>query len=299
MLDIGPLATLLVQNFAAMSPQLQVAARFLLDHPNDVALLSMRDQAKRAGVPPATMTRLAQKLGFAGYDEVRSLYAESVRRKTDGFADRAGQLVDNHRAKGKAAVAVDLVNTVARQLDLMRSPKALESIVLGAECVADARRVCIVGRRSSYPVAYQLAYACGLIGCEVRLVDGPGGIGIDHLHGAGCADVLVVISIRPYSAESLTMARYAVRQGVPVVTITDSALSPFASLAKVAIVVGVESPSFFHTMVPAFAAVEALTALVAATKGEAAKAALAEREAHFEATDALLMLRPTTKSRRH
>ena len=63
--------------FDELSPRLKEAARWVIDHPDDVALLSTREQARRAGVTPATMTRLAQRLGLAGYDGVRKLYADA------------------------------------------------------------------------------------------------------------------------------------------------------------------------------------------------------------------------------
>lgn len=48
----------IVRIFDSLPGQLEVATRELLDHPDDVALLSMRELARRADVPPATMTRL-------------------------------------------------------------------------------------------------------------------------------------------------------------------------------------------------------------------------------------------------
>ena len=62
----------------------------VLERPRDVALLSMREQARQAGVQPATMTRLAKHLGMDGYDEVRELYAAAVRDGDLGFAGKAG-----------------------------------------------------------------------------------------------------------------------------------------------------------------------------------------------------------------
>ena len=67
----GPLNASIVEAFDILPPQLQTAARYMLDRPDDVALLSMREQARRAGVPAATMTRLAKRLGLEGYDQVR------------------------------------------------------------------------------------------------------------------------------------------------------------------------------------------------------------------------------------
>ena len=68
----GPLNASIVEAFDLLPPQLQTAARYMLDRPDDVALLSMREQARRAGVPPATMTRLAKRLGLEGYEACAS-----------------------------------------------------------------------------------------------------------------------------------------------------------------------------------------------------------------------------------
>jgi DNA-binding MurR/RpiR family transcriptional regulator len=43
----GPLNASIVEAFDLLPPQLQTAARYMLDRPDDVALLSMREQARR------------------------------------------------------------------------------------------------------------------------------------------------------------------------------------------------------------------------------------------------------------
>ena len=61
---------LLLERFPSLSPKLQVAARFVVDHPNEVVTMSMRAIAERAHTQPATLVRLAQQLGFAGWPEL-------------------------------------------------------------------------------------------------------------------------------------------------------------------------------------------------------------------------------------
>ena len=72
-----------------MPVQMQSAARFVIDHPSEVALLSMREQARKAGVPPATMTRLAQRIGFPGYQDLKDTYVEAIRDNVAWFSGRA------------------------------------------------------------------------------------------------------------------------------------------------------------------------------------------------------------------
>ena len=47
----------LISDYATLSPQMQKAARYILDHPNDVDLRSMRALAREADVPPSTISR--------------------------------------------------------------------------------------------------------------------------------------------------------------------------------------------------------------------------------------------------
>src|SRR5512139_1666444 len=90
--------------FDALSPQLKEAARWVIDNPDEVALLSTREQARRAGVTPATLTRLAQRLGMDGYEGVRRLYADAVRRRPDNYRGRAEELVARRSREGDAAL---------------------------------------------------------------------------------------------------------------------------------------------------------------------------------------------------
>jgi DNA-binding MurR/RpiR family transcriptional regulator len=280
--DVGPLRDQILTVFETLAPQVQAAARYVLNNPMDVALLSMREQAKRAGVPPATMMRLAQKLGFGGYDAIRSLYAQLMRRGGDAFSDRAGDLVERWKTGGETALGVDLLETIGRQVDDLRRPDRLAEVAAAAKLVSAGRRVLVAGQHSAYPVAYLFAYLAGIVGCDARMVDAPGGAGIDALHGAGAEDVLVVVTIRPYARASLAIADHARARGVQVVAITDSAMAPVAPGATARVIVGVESPSFFHSMVPTLAAIESLVALVAAERGETAMAAITERETLHE-----------------
>jgi DNA-binding MurR/RpiR family transcriptional regulator len=98
------LANRLRSDFDGLSSRFQDAARWMIDHPADVALLTTREQARRAGVSPATMTRLAQRFGLEGYDDIRKLYADAMRRRPEEFRGRAQELLDRRHAEGDAAL---------------------------------------------------------------------------------------------------------------------------------------------------------------------------------------------------
>lgn len=282
-MDGGPLTRPIVEAFEALSPQLQTAARYMLECPDDVALLSMREQARRAGVPAATMTRLAKRLGLDGYDDVRALYAGAVRDGTLGFAGKAGAQVEVQKLKGDKALAAEMAQTLSHQIGRLAEPATLERLAAAAERLHRARRIYCLGLRSCHAAAWHFHYMLSLLSGNTVMLDDAGGTGLDAIRGAVARDVLLAASVEPYASATIEGARYAAAQGVPVVAITDSEVSPLAQIAAATILVSTDSPSFFHTMTPLLAVSEILAALVAGRSGEKATAALARTEAQLTA----------------
>ena len=274
----GPLTDTIVNGFDDMSKQLQTAARYVLDNPREVALLSMREQARRGEVQPATMTRLAKHLGFAGYEDVRQLYADYLRGEGSAFAPRADAQAQNQRLKGDQALAAEILRGVGIYVVALADSAGLESLVEAARHIERARRVYCLGLRSSYPVAWHLHYMLALAGGNATMLESAGGIGPDVLSSATAQDVLVAISVMPYTRQTVEIVDYAQSCGVQIVAITDSPVAPLAQLAAAAVVVPTESPSFLHTMAPAFMVAEILGALVAGHGGDAAREAIARAD---------------------
>lgn len=284
----APLTQQIVSEFDGMSAQLQQAARYVLDQPREVALLSMRQQARAAGVQPATMTRLAKQLGLEGYDAVRELYGRAFRDGGLDFARRADEQVTRQKLHGDHALAAEIATSFSVQVAALAEPDTSAQLVAAAEALARARRIYCLGMRSSFPVASYFHYVASLFRDGVILFDGLGGVGADGLRNAASDDVLLVSTVRPYTRAVVDAVTYAQARKVPVVAITDSMVSPVAN-AQYVILVSIDSPSFFHAMAPAFTAAEILASLVAGRGGanalkelEEAEAQLAQFNVHYE-----------------
>jgi DNA-binding MurR/RpiR family transcriptional regulator len=279
-----------------MPTQLQAGARYVLDRPRDVALLSMREQARQAGVQPATMTRLAKRLGMDGYDDVRELYAAAVRDGDLGFAGKAGVQVISQKLKGDKALAADMLKSISKQIDQLATQASLERLVTAARTLASARRIYCLGLRSSHSVAWHLHYVLTLVGDRSIHIDGIAATGADALARATSRDVLLVASVMPYTRLTIELAEYAVEKGIEVVAITDSAVAPLAQIAQHVVIVQTESPSFFHAMSPAFAVAEVLGAVIAGRGGEEALASLRHSDGHLAALNTHLKPKGSKKS---
>ena len=272
----------LLDLFDALPTQHRVAARWMLDNPEDVALLSMREQAKRAGVPPATMTRLAQRLGFDGFDGLREVYATSMRGRPDHFVGRTQELQARRALDGDAAFTSDMLAGMAGHVKMLSSDAMLAAIARAADLVVESERLFTMGVRSCFSAMHLGAYLLSMIGEKTVLVDGAGAVGLDRLRDIGAGDVLMALSIEPYTRIMVEAVAAARERDAAIIAITDSVVSPIARQADVVIVIPTSTPSFLQTVAPALIVVECIAALVAARRGQKAVAAIADAEAHLE-----------------
>ncbi len=275
--------------------QQRLAAKPLLDHPDDVALLSMRELARRAGVPPATMTRLAQRLGFEGFEQLRGIYADAVRGRAstikDSFERRAEGLLARREVESEAALVTDTLAGLAGHLRMLSEPESIQVITQAAELIAASDRVFCIGARSSYAPVYLASYLMAMLGEQMHLIDGARGSDLDALRTLRRKDAVLAVAIEPYTRNTVEAVSFAAERGARLMVITDSHASPLARHAKVAIIVPTETPSFLQTMTPAFVVVECLAALVAAKRGKTAVKAIADAEKFLDRFDAYAKVR--------
>jgi DNA-binding MurR/RpiR family transcriptional regulator len=255
----------------------------VLERPSDVALLSMREQARQAGVQPATMTRLAQRLGLDGYEEVRAMYAETIRNAGPSFSRKAPAQVATQKQKGDRALAGEMVAALDAHIARLGEPGALDRLAAAAARLGAAGTIYSLGVRSGHAIALHLHYILSLFGKRTVLLDSGAGIGRDPIRSAGPKDVLFAVAVAPYARETIETAAYAHERGVPIVAVTDSEVSPLAQLAAHTVFVATDCPSFYHTMVPAFAVAEVLAALVAGRSGTRTLEALQRTDAQLKA----------------
>ncbi len=86
-MDFAALSKDIAEKFPQLSPQLQRAARHVLDRPDDVALMPMRRLATSAGVHASPMVRSARAFEFPIYNDFREPFQQRLRvRPADDLA---------------------------------------------------------------------------------------------------------------------------------------------------------------------------------------------------------------------
>jgi DNA-binding MurR/RpiR family transcriptional regulator len=298
--DVAQLSELVAEHFGRLSPQLRKAARYLLDHRDDVALLSMRELAQAAGLPSVTFVRLSRALGFADYSALRLLFQTQLRegKQAKRYSRKARDLQLRGDETGTLELLKDLFSAEMDNIELTFEKNHPDTLIKTVALIENAKRVCVLGQRSCFPIGFFFNYVYRLFRGNSLLLQNQGGTLIDEFRGVGRGDVLIAISLAPYTSEVVQAVHFAGEAGARIVAITDDPLSPIARAADETLLVAAGTPSFFHSIVSMVALVQALLALLVSRGGKSALAAIELSEKQLERFKAYWPDEPPKRKRR-
>jgi DNA-binding MurR/RpiR family transcriptional regulator len=257
--------------------RLQQVGRFVAANDYDATTRSMRDLAAAAGADPASFTRLAKALGYAGWDGLRAALTEARRpAPTSPFSGRAKG--PRHGPNAEIKLVADKLEAEAAGLARI-SP---DTVAKAAKTLQAAQRIWIAGFRSCRSVAELLNYQLRLFRPDaVQLVGGSGPEDLD-LGAFGSGDAVIVIGFAPYSMASVLSARAARRSHATLIAIADTAGAPMAEGADhLLLFEAAASPGFFPSLTGAIAIAQSLAAVTFVLGGAAAKRRLEDTEARL------------------
>lgn len=257
---------LITESFSGLTPELQKAARFMLENPEEVGLNSMRSVARAAGVKPATVSRLSKTLGFEEYEALRDPFRQRLRKNEPRFATKLRD-IQRRGSSDTDALFADLRTQEIANVERTLSDDNYAALVDAAETLHRCRRVYVLGLRGAYAPAFLFHYAYQLFQDNSYLVDTHAGIFADQLRGIGAKDSLLVVSFPPYTQFTIDAVEYAADAGAKIIAVTDSVVSPAAHAAGHTIVTQNRSASFYHSFTGALAVTQALITLLVAKKG--------------------------------
>ncbi|MGE8188692.1 MurR/RpiR family transcriptional regulator [Pseudomonas sp. NPDC086278] len=281
-MDKQQLDKLIEETFPTLTPTLRRAARFILDHPGEIALQSMRTVATMAKLQPASMLRLAKQLGFGGYEEMRDCFRQWLTERDSMFTQRADLLRKGSHGDQNCELIREILKAEQGNLEATFSAQRYAPIIAAHGILTHARHIYVVGLRSLFPAAYYFSYVCGVFLNNTTLLSGVGGAFADELRRIGPDDALVVFSYHPYAQDALRAVQFSREQQAKVIAITDSAVSPIASPCDVLIVVRNTTPSLFPSVVPALAVSQTLAALLVANGSEDSLQQITNSEAQLK-----------------
>lgn len=272
---------MIAQHYQGLSPQLRIAADYVVGHFHDVASRSLRAIATGSKLNPPTYSRLARALGLNSYEEMRELCRSEIKQRSIGYAEKASLLQasndDDSNGEGipfalrQSASAIRNIDAFAQDLDVARLEKVADRLVT-------SNRVFIAGSLASFGVAHYFGYLANLAFTHWQVI-GQNGVSLTTtLTGAKRDDALLVIMKHPYASRSVDATQMAHEAGAFVVVITDSIFCPASRHAAHSFVVPTDTPQFFSSYVTTLVLLESLMGMVIQRSGSESGSRLREVE---------------------
>lgn len=226
----------IAQHYARLGRNQKKIADFLSQRYHEAAFINAFALSQRLEVDPATVTRFAQRLGYAGYPELLSEIQEMVKKELNvsykPAADKAGE-----EGLFFTALAQEREN-LERAITHVRG----ETVTAVISALREAKSVYVVAHGMARgPAQAFVAQLRGLLGMSAHLVPSDQLDAALALSGIGETDVAVGVSLAALHDDTAQLLRLARSRGAVTIGLSTSHTSPTASSADFMLVCPAES----------------------------------------------------------
>lgn len=221
---------LLALQMDLMPERLRQAASFVLSHPVDVALYSMRIQASRAGVSHSTMARLAEWMDLDGYDALRGIYQQAL---------KAGAIHNGIPPVPEAKAAVneeDSLQLLATEVEQLNHGDNLRHHARAASVLSMADRIICVADEEAFSVATHFQKVLEAMGRAAMTYSPSQGMPAADLKFLRPSHAMLAICTPSAALRTTNVARYATRRGTHVVALTHCPRSSIVPISHATII---------------------------------------------------------------
>ena len=249
----------LAEAYSALSPQLKLAAGYVLEHPMAIAFQSIRKSAAAAEVTPSTLMRLAKRLGFESYELFREVFQSAVQAGPVELSGKASQL--RHLAsQTDDQVFLDVGDAAFDNIGRLFTADNQGRVREAAQMLLTARKVAVLGFRDTFACAYHFAYVGQIAMPNLHLIRGLEGGLLTELDHFNEQDVVVAFGFEPYCAETVRALEMTRLNGVRAIVVTDTLRSPLVPGAQMTFNLANTTPHFFPSILSAITLIEAILA---------------------------------------
>ena len=251
------------ENLHTFSKGQKKIANFILESYDKAAFMTASRLGKRVGVSESTVVRFAAELGYDGYPDMQKSLQKMIRNRLTSVQrievtnDRLG---DQDLLSMVLQSDIEKIRQTLEELDRDAFDRAVDAIVA-------ARKIYIIGVRSSAALASFLYFYCNLIFENVALVSANTSSEIfESLLRVGPGDVVIGVSFPRYSSRTVQAMSFARDRGADTVAITDSEASPLAPICRHTLRARSDMASFVDSLVAPLSLVNALLVAVSRKK---------------------------------
>ena len=253
------------ENAPTFSKGQRKIANFILESYDKAAFMTASRLGKKVGVSESTVVRFASELGYDGYPDMQRSLQKMIRNRLTTVQRIE---VANDRLGGQDLLSmvlqsdIDKIRLTLEELDRTSFDQAVDAIV-------SARKIYIIGVRSSAAIAAFLHFYCNLIFDNVVLVSANTASEIfESLLRVGGGDVVIGVSFPRYSSRTVQAMSFARDRGAVTIAITDGEASPLAPICTYSLMARSDMASFVDSLVAPLSLVNALLVAVSQRKND-------------------------------
>ena len=256
---------LIQNNMQTFSKGQKLIARFILENYDKAAFMTASRLGKTVNVSESTVVRFAAELGYEGYPAMQKALQNMIRSKLTTIQRIE---VSNDRM-GDHDILTAVVQSDIEKLRLTVEETNRADFSAAVDAIVNARRIYILGVRSSNTLSSFLAFYFNLIFEDVRHVQTTlASEMFEQMLRVKEGDVVIGISFPRYSTRTVRAMEYARDQGATVVAVTDSELSPLTDTASYKLLAKSDMASFVDSLVAPLSILNALIVAVGRKKSQ-------------------------------
>ncbi|MBP3930295.1 MAG: MurR/RpiR family transcriptional regulator, partial [Peptostreptococcaceae bacterium] len=193
------------QQYTRLSKGQKLIAQYLIDNYDKVAFMTASKLGEEVGVSESTVVRFANALGFSGYPKMQDALQELIKNKltTVQRVEMNQEYSDDGKILNKVLKSdMDNIKDTLDEMDESLFKQASDKLL-------KAKKIYIVGMRSSFTVAQYLGFYLDIILDNVHVIRMDMGDAFEQVVRVTEDDVVVAISFPRYSRKSYQVVNYA------------------------------------------------------------------------------------------
>ena len=239
---------------------------YIIKYPLESSFITLETFASRLEISTTTVVRFCLKLGYTGFSELQKDLQDLVKERIAPHGRLEANLKTIKEDTLLAQCAQKSIENITLSQSLISSDICESTISL----ISTARKIYLIGQRTSYTVSYFLFQALNQILGNCHLTDPISGI--DQLSSTTSQDIVIAVSLPRYARSTLELVKVLKKQhNLKIISITDSYTAPLAAYSDILLPCHYASLSFHNSMSSAlFIADYIVTAVAIAKKQQAA-----------------------------
>lgn len=253
------------KSLPTLSKGQKLIANYITNQYEKAAFMTAAKMGDTVGVSESTVVRFATELGYEGYPKLQKALQEIVRNKLTSVQRIE---ISNNRLNENNILREILISDMEK-IRLTIDEISQESFKNIVDCILNAKRIYILGVRSSFTLANFLWFYLNFMFDNVTLVSTYSSSQMsEQMFRSKKGDVVIAISFPRYSRSTVKAVQKVREQGATVITITDSIISPIAGFADHILIARSDMVSFADSLVAPLSVINALIVALGMKKKE-------------------------------